>query len=70
LLLLETAVDDHYQEKMTETAEFLGVSYRHLTFTLKRFKEQELVEKQAYGYHINAKALQDYVNQKHKGSSA
>lgn len=70
LLLLETAVDDHYQEKMTETAEFLGVSYRHLTFTLKRFKEQGLVEKQAYGYHINAKVLQDYVNQKHKGSSA
>lgn len=39
LLLLEVAVAGIYQEKLTETAEYLGVSYRHLTYTLKHSKK-------------------------------
>lgn len=70
MLLLEASVADQYQEKMTETAEFLGVSYRHLTFTLKRFKEQGFVQKQAQGYHIHTAALQSFCTHKQRGSSA
>lgn len=69
MLLMETSVEDHYQEKITETAEFLGVSYRHLTFTLKRFKEQGLIQKQNQGYRINHEALNNYIDQKHRGAS-
>ncbi len=47
-----------YQERHTETAEFLGVSYRHLLFTLKSFVEEGLLEKRKKGYKINSPALQ------------
>lgn len=47
-----------YHEKHTETAEFLGISYRHLLFTLKDFQEKNLLQKNKKGYQINRGALQ------------
>lgn len=46
-----------YKERHTETAEFLGVSYRHLLYTLKVFQEEQLIVKQKRGYKINSDAL-------------
>jgi len=46
-----------YKEKHTETAEFLGVSYRHLLYTLKVFQDEQLIVKQKKGYKVNFKAL-------------
>ncbi|MBM9832577.1 cyclic nucleotide-binding protein, partial [Enterococcus faecalis] len=65
-LLLEASIDDLFQEKLTETAEYLGVSYRHLTYTLKDFKTQKLVTKTADGYRIDAPALQTFIQNQQK----
>ena len=47
-----------FQEKLSETAEILGTSYRHLHRTLKDLKEKELIEKCSNGYRIiNLEAL-------------
>ncbi|MFD1901904.1 hypothetical protein GQR36_21220 [Enterococcus termitis] len=53
--MLQTEVAGVYHEKHTETAEFLGVSYRHLMYTLKEFQESGVVEKQDKGYLLNLK---------------
>lgn len=42
-----------YQEKHTETAEFLGVSYRHLLYTIKIFQDEGLLIKLKKGYEID-----------------
>lgn len=55
--MLQTEVDGIYHEKQTETAEFLGVSYRHLMYTLNEFVENELVEKQGKTYILNLTEL-------------
>ena len=44
-LLLTITVDDIYQEKHTEMAEYLGVSYRHLLYTFQHFRDQGLIDK-------------------------
>lgn len=46
-----------YAEKHTETAEFLGISYRHLLYTLKIFQEEGALQKQEKGYRINYEKL-------------
>ena len=57
-LLLAVSIDDLYKEKHTEIAEYLGVSYRHLLYTLKKFKDDGLIEKQGTAYLIHRKKLQ------------
>lgn len=47
-----------YTEKHTETAEYLGVSYRHLLYTLKAFVEEGLIEKRRKGYLIHRLGLE------------
>lgn len=49
--------DGYYNERHTETAEFLGVSYRHLLQTMQQFKEEELMKKTNKGYAINREGL-------------
>lgn len=61
LLLLEVAVAGIYQEKLTETAEYLGVSYRHLTYTLKTFRESDCVYRDSGGYRINETNLKQLI---------
>lgn len=55
--ILLTESDGIYNEKHTETAEFLGISYRHLLFTLKKFQEQGLLFKLKKGYKIDKRKL-------------
>lgn len=47
-----------YKEKHTETAEFLGVSYRHLLHTFKSFLEEKILVKEGRKYRINLEALE------------
>ncbi|MBF4695985.1 transcriptional regulator YeiL [Fusibacter ferrireducens] len=56
--LLMSANKGIYQEKHTETAEFLGVSYRHLLYTFKIFQEEGLIVKQKKGYRVDEKRLE------------
>ncbi len=55
ILLAEN--DGYYDERHTETAEFLGVSYRHLLQTLQEFKAQALMKMTKKGYEINRDGL-------------
>lgn len=55
ILLAEN--DGYYDERHTETAEFLGVSYRHLLQTLQVFKAEHLMKKTNKGYEINRNEL-------------
>ncbi|KAF1302442.1 transcriptional regulator YeiL [Enterococcus saccharolyticus] len=59
-LLLTVAVSDRYEEKQTEIAEYLGVSYRHLLYTMKQLKEAGFIEKDTSGYRIHRQKLLAY----------
>ena len=41
-----------FQEKLTEVAELLGTSYRHLLRTLEQLCKQDILRKEQYGYRI------------------
>ena len=56
--ILMTQQDGIYREKHTETAQYLGVSYRHLLYVLADFVKKGYVEKTLQGYRIvNKEAL-------------
>ena len=56
--ILFTAHAGVYQEPHGETAEYLGVSYRHLLYTLEKLKSENIICKQKTGYTIrNMRAL-------------
>ncbi|OEG12206.1 hypothetical protein BCR21_07155 [Enterococcus ureasiticus] len=57
--MLQTEVEGIYAEKQTETAEFLGVSYRHLIYTLTEFQKAGLVTKQGKNYQLNRDKLKE-----------
>lgn len=50
--ILQIENDGLFLEKHTETAEYVGVSYRHLLYTLNQFLEDGLLEKKGRGYLI------------------
>lgn len=50
--ILLTANQDVYEEKHTQVAQYLGVSYRHLLYVLADFVEQGYLEKVGHHYHI------------------
>lgn len=47
---------DLYQEKHTQVAEYMGVSYRHLLYVFAQFIDDGLLEKSEPGYRISNKA--------------
>ncbi|MBO0439880.1 transcriptional regulator YeiL [Candidatus Enterococcus ikei] len=55
--MLQTEVEGIYAEKQTETAEFLGVSYRHLMHTLTEFQKLGFIIKQGKSYRVNRDEL-------------
>ena len=58
--ILMTAHHNLYTEKHTEDAAYLGVSYRHLLYTISALCREGILEKTASGYLIsNYKALQE-----------
>lgn len=54
--ILLTQHGDLYQEKHTQAAEYMGVSYRHLLYVIAQFSRDGLLEKQKSGYLIKDKA--------------
>ncbi|WP_203652147.1 transcriptional regulator YeiL [Secundilactobacillus yichangensis] len=57
--VLLTAHDGYYNEKHTQVAEYLGVSYRHLLFVIADFVKAGYLQKDRRGYRIaDQKALQ------------
>ena len=50
--ILLTQNEGVYQEKHTQAAEYLGVSYRHLLYVLAQFQRDGLIGKQGGGYLI------------------
>ncbi|MGX7263255.1 transcriptional regulator YeiL [Enterococcus crotali] len=57
--MLQTEVNSIYTEKQTETAEFLGVSYRHLIHTLNEFQKAGLIIKHGKSYRVNREKLSE-----------
>lgn len=56
--ILLTQHSDLYHEKHTQTAEYMGVSYRHLLYVIAQFTQDGLLLKQKSGYLIkNRQAL-------------
>lgn len=51
-LIVTTSTDGIYQEKHTEAAEFLGVSYDHLLYVLAGFVKENILKKSKGGYLI------------------
>ena len=58
--ILKSEVNGYYHEKHTETADFLGVSYRHLLYTLRQFQDEGLLTKKGRGFLINTKGLEAF----------
>lgn len=50
--IMLTQHGDLYQEKHTQAAEYMGVSYRHLLYVMAQFTRDGLLEKQKSGYVI------------------
>lgn len=50
--ILLTSFNQWYREKHTETAEFLGVSYRHLLYVLADLVHRGILQKTEQGYYI------------------
>lgn len=50
--ILQTAHNGMYKEKHVIVADYLGVSYRHLLYTLAQFTEQGYLTKNGRTYHI------------------
>ena len=60
--ILFTAHQQLYSEKHVETAEYLGVSYRHLLYTIEQFKKDGILVKQKKGGFIaNAELLREFA---------
>ncbi|MCE0800656.1 transcriptional regulator YeiL [Buttiauxella sp. A2-C1_F] len=53
--ILLTQHSDLYNEKHTQAAEYMGVSYRHLLFVIAQFTRDGLLLKQKMGYGIKDK---------------
>ncbi|MBO0413265.1 cyclic nucleotide-binding domain-containing protein [Enterococcus hulanensis] len=60
-LLVEVAVNDQYSENNTQIADYLGVSYRHLTHTFKYLRDNGYIEKNKGGYLIDQKKLHELI---------
>lgn len=61
--ILQTAHNGIYKEKHVIVADYLGVSYRHLLYTLAQFVELGLLRKDGRAYHIaDEKKLQALAN--------
>ncbi|MGG5371968.1 cyclic nucleotide-binding domain-containing protein [Enterococcus sp. AZ196] len=60
-LLLEVAVNDQYNENNTQIADYLGVSYRHLTYTFKYLRDNGYIKKNKAGYLIDPQKLRELV---------
>ena len=60
-LLLEVAVNDQYTENNTQIADYLGVSYRHLTYTFKFLRENGYIERNKMGYLIHPAKLRRLI---------
>ena len=50
--ILLTANNGLYRERHTETASYLGVTYRHLLYVLAEFVKDGILEKTPHGYRI------------------
>lgn len=50
--ILLASEQDIFQEKLTEVAELLGTSYRHLLRTLEQLCKQDILRKEQCGYRI------------------
>lgn len=61
VLLLEVTVNDQYHENNTQIADYLGVSYRHLSHTFKYLRENGYIEKKKAGYRIYPEKLQALI---------
>lgn len=61
VLLIEVAVNNHYSENNTQIADYLGVSYRHLTHTFKYLRENGYIRKDKPGYLINSEKLSELI---------
>lgn len=62
--ILLTMHDGHYDEKHTQVAEYLGVSYRHLLYVIAEFVKLGYLKKGQHGYDILSEAdLQDVARE-------
>ena len=50
--ILLTSNNGYYRERHTETAAYLGVTYRHLLYVLAEFVKEGILEKTTQGYQI------------------
>lgn len=55
--LLQMECNGIYKEKHTHTAEFLGISYRHLLYTLNELVKEQYIQKTKLGYEIDRDKL-------------
>lgn len=59
--LWHNTVDSYVVEKNSEIAEYLGVSYRHLIYTLKEFRQLGFLDKEDSMYVVDRTRLKNYL---------
>lgn len=62
-VILATSIDNVYCEKQTEIAEYLGISYRHMLYTIKYFKDNDYLTKIPHGYLVDSLKLKQLLEE-------
>ncbi|MCP1226586.1 cyclic nucleotide-binding domain-containing protein [Sebaldella sp. S0638] len=63
-VMLTVSINNVYKENHLQIAEYLGVSYRHLLHTMKKFKDEKKMYKEGSKYIIDREKLELLVNEK------
>ena len=65
-VMLSASTDNVYKENHSEIADYLGVSYRHLLHTIKKFKDEKMIYKKGKEYILDREKLEKLIGLKDK----
>lgn len=63
-VMLAASIDDVFKENYLQIAEYLGVSYRHLLHTIKKFKDEKIISKRGKEYILDREKLEQLISEK------
>ncbi len=63
-VMLAASINDVYKENHLQIAEYLGVSYRHLLHTIKKFKDEKKISKKGSEYILDREKLKQLIKEK------
>lgn len=63
-VMLTASINNVYKENHSQISEYLGVSYRHLMYTIKKFKDEKKIYKNGSEYILDREKLENLIRTK------